>query len=169
MTISALLLLARVSSPSKRGTFAEAEADASPAGTCLRCGAKSRKFVFSQESQSYVHTVTVAYESQAQFSAGAPVICGGTVAAVGGPDSHRARLRAGVVVRAAPAGPMFQVHHVRLGRMISKRNGSWTGTALCGHAPQNVRFWIPVPSAVGDPADDCSVCLMMKGMGHADD
>jgi hypothetical protein len=118
---------------------------------CYRCGRKPTERVFSQEERRTIHTRINGHSE----ATGLRIICGGEV----GPkdQSWRRELAPGRVVRCYSTGADFYAHRVRLGRPVSKRTRSWSGTALCGATPYGSGLWIPI-APDGIITRDCEAC-----------
>ena len=107
----------------------------------------------------YIHAAVVGADP-----AGVPILCGGEVVTT---EDLRPGPRPGDVIPCQPVAPSFTVHLVRLGRLGSRRNGSWRGTALCGAAPGGAARWVPTPHLAGSD-DLCHGCAMARGAGLAE-
>lgn len=127
---------------------------------CLRCGNVARRVAWSAESSHYIHAAVVGTDP-----AGIPILCGGEVARAAA--ETRPGPRPGDVVPCQSVSPSFTVHLVRLGRLGSRRNGSWRGTALCGATPGGTSRWVPAPG-MAQSRDLCAACAMARGAGLAE-
>lgn len=141
-------------------TTAEEAPEAVAAARCLRCGNAARRVAWSAESSMYIHAAVVGADPQ-----GIPILCGGEVAPL--LAGARPGPRPGEVVPCHSVAPSFTVHLVRLGRLGSRRNGSWRGTALCGATPGGSSRWVPAPD-LAQSRDLCDACAMARGAGLAE-
>lgn len=107
----------------------------------------------------YIHAAVVGADPE-----GIPILCGGEVVPIAG---GKPGPRPGDVIPCQPVAPSFTVHLVRLGRLGSRRNGSWRGTALCGATPGGSSRWVPTPD-LGQSQDLCANCAMARGAGLAE-